>query len=121
MSKKLSAKEKKQRKEVKKFLINEGLLPPRKKPLNRKNFLNEVRKQYLNSENASLFFPAFTIAVGLMIPHESQISITAEEIGMLKILKAIIDVSAMLSDKREFETLNLEKIFQDIIIPIKEL
>ena len=51
---KMTEKEKKERAKIRKQLREDGLLPPKKKPMNRKKFIDEARKRDLRLKLAKL-------------------------------------------------------------------
>lgn len=109
----MTNKEKKNRKAIRQELRAMGLLPERKNPLNRKKFTDEVRNEYL-CLNYPLKEISLITAFSLMIPTDIQRKITAEEIGILKVIKAAMEIDKL-------EDYDIGKIYDEIIKPIREL
>lgn len=120
--KKLTNAEIKIRKEIKKDLIEKGILPPRKKPLNRRKFAQEISKELAESP-PSTWDIAFMI--GFMSPSgETKLKITDEELGVLKVNKMAIEYRKYV-DKRKKEDpeakITIGDIYENIVKPIRDL
>lgn len=118
--KKLTNAEKKIRKEIKNDLIEKGFLPPRKTPLNRRKFAQEIDKEL---QGCSIYELAY--AISFMRPTgESNFKITDEEVGVLKVCKIAIEYSKYI-DKRKKEDpdakITVGDVYDNVIKPIREL
>lgn len=88
--KRLTAAEKKLNKECKHRLIDKGVLPPPKKPLNRKAFCKEVHAAVKES---GLSIYRLRDAVGWMLPGEdTPLPITPEQVGVLKLIRIAVEL-----------------------------
>lgn len=97
--KRLTAAEKKLNKESKQRLIDQGILPPPKKPLNRKAFCKEV---YAAVEKAGLNIFRLREAVSWMIPGEdTPLPITPEQVGVLKLIRISIELEQFWQQKKD--------------------
>lgn len=120
--KKLTKAEKKFRKEIKDELIEKGLLPPRKKPLNRRKFAQEINKE-LSEMDISAYDLLY--AISYMRPSgDLKMKITDEEIGVLKVCKIAIESKRYINKRKEEDSaakVTLGDIYDNIIKPIKDL
>lgn len=117
MAKKMSAKEKRERREAREFLRSEGLMPPRKKPLNRAKFAEETQKEYEAMEKP-VSIVAMEIAQSSMMPPKGAKKITSEEVGALKMLKIAMEIDRIRESEKN---ITYGEIFERVIKPIKEL
>ena len=89
-TKRMTSREKKYREQVRKELRKEGILPPRKKPLNRKKYVEEAFEAWeaaeygLEREYFALRIAASYITVGV---HP-----TPEAVGVAKMIKASLEI-----------------------------
>lgn len=89
--KKMTQRQKDERAAIKKRLQAEGLIPPDKKPLNRRKFAQEVREEFESYDG----FQRYRImeALGWMIPGELQRNpVTPEQVGVLKLMKIAVEL-----------------------------
>lgn len=89
--KKMTQRQKDERAAIKKWLQAEGLIPPDKKPLNRRKFAQEVREEFESYDG----FQGYRImeALGWMIPGELQRNpVTPEQVGVLKLMKIAVEL-----------------------------
>ena len=109
MKKKLTQKEKKFRQELKKKWQEDGVLPPDKPRLNRKKFAVETIREFndIMSKN-DIYTNHFNIiqSIYTFIPFIANNgkcigSITAEQIGLLKVMKLTIERIKFIDAKRE--------------------
>lgn len=109
MRKKLTQKEKKFRQELKKKWQEEGVLPPDKPKLNRKKFAIETIREFdkITNEN-DIYTNYFNIlqSIYMFIPHIAKdekiiLTVTPEQIGMLKVMKLFIERIKFIDKKRE--------------------
>lgn len=117
MAKKMTLREKKEREEVRKELREMGLLPEKKKPLNRKKFVEEVRNEYLYYPKVGFDIVSITLAIGFMYPERCKEKITSEDIGIAKLVKAIIEIDKLDAN----EKVNIDEIEKKITNPLKKL
>lgn len=88
--KRLTNADKKLNREVKQQLIQEGILPPPKTPLNRKKFCKEVHTAFAET-SISVF--RIREALSWMVPMENtKLPITAEQVGVLKIMRIAVEL-----------------------------
>lgn len=114
MAKRMTLREKKKREEERKELRKMGLLPERKKPLNRRKFVEAVRKDFFYAVGA-FDDSTITLAMSLMYPERNKNKITSEDVGVVKLVKAIIEIN-----KLDNKT-SIKEIMENIINPLKEL
>lgn len=114
MARRMTLREKKERAEAREELRKMGLLPEKKKPLNRRKFVEEVRKEL--TESIGVFNSLnITIAMTFMYPEKYKDKITSEDIGIVKLIKAAIEINKL--DNKA----NIKEIMENIINPLKEL
>lgn len=88
---KMTQREKNQRAAIKKELQAKGVIPPNKKPLNRRKFAKEVREEFESHEGLQRYY--IIEALGWMIPGEMQRSpVTPEQVGVLKAMKIAVEL-----------------------------
>lgn len=89
--KKMTAREKAERAEIKKELQEKGILPPDKPRLNRKKFAAEVWKEF--NEECSNFEALLELrqCLGCMV-SDNMLQVTEEEVGVLKLMKITVEV-----------------------------
>ena len=120
--KKLTNAEKKIRKEIKSDLIEKGILPPRKKPLNRRKFAQEIDKE-LNELNLSVYELAHVID-WIRPTGEHNTKITDEEMGVLKVFKMAIEHRKYVDKRKEEDPdakITIGDIYENVIKPIRDL
>lgn len=118
--KRMTAAEKKWNKEFREQMRAEGILPPKKQPLNRKKFLQEVFEQWEQSEGTPLF--SLPRAIGWMVSKEQR-TITPEEVGVLKVMKLALEIEAFEARlQAEGKTsYNAIEFYEQVIKPVKDL
>lgn len=99
--KKMTAREKAERAEIKKELQEKGILPPDKPKLNRKKFGREAWAEF--SEVCGDFKGLMDLrdAIGYMVSPD-PIKVTPEEVGVYKLMKIAVEVRKF-KDKLEKE------------------
>lgn len=121
--KKLTNAEKKMNKEITAKLRDEGIIPPAKPKLNRKKFAIEVNKEWdENIGYGDLLY--LTEAIAWMNPGATpSLSISAEQIGVLKVLKLAIEIKKYKEEKTsKGETkYTLKEYYDNVISPILKL
>lgn len=96
----MTVKEKKLRKEARDELRAEGILPPCKKPLNRRKFATEVISQYREKATYGFHMKYVPQAIGYMLPFDHERQISAEQVGVLKMLKIALDLERFFEEKK---------------------
>lgn len=87
---KMTQREKKLRADTKKRLQAEGVLPPNKKPLNRRKFAEETRAAFEAYHPGTV---ALYEAIGWMMPSTVfPRPITPEQVGVLKVLRLAVEL-----------------------------
>lgn len=119
--KKMTQRQKDERAAIKKKLQAEGLIPPDKKPLNRRKFAQEVREEFESYDGFQRY--RLIEALGWMIPGELQRNpVTPEQIGVLKVMKIAVELDKFYkkleADSRE--KYSLDEVWA-IVRPIIEL
>lgn len=118
--KRMTQKEKSQRAACKKRLQAEGLLPPDKKPLNRKKFAEETRAAF---ESRRPNIACLYEAIGWMMPSTIvKRPITPEQVGVLKVLRIAVELERFYDKLSEEgrERFTIEEIAA-VVTPIIEL
>lgn len=123
--KKLTNKEKSLRREVRKDMVEMGVLPPPKQRLNRKKFISETREEFNQSMNNFESMRYVFEAISWLLPtgEGKYTKITAEEVGVAKILKLSMELkkfhkSKIDSGETEYKLMDL---YNDIISPILKM
>ena len=109
MKKKLTQKEKKFRQELKKKWQEDGVLPPDKPRLNRKKFAAEticdfkelLSKNDIYTNHFNIVQSIYTFIPFVADNGKCKGSITAEQIGLLKVMKLTIERIKFIDAKRE--------------------
>lgn len=88
-NKKMTAAEKKLRAESKKWLQEEGILPPDKKPLNRRRFIAETQRLWKEREQSFIWDQYSFMAISYLIGkrERSNRSPSLEAVGVAKVLR----------------------------------
>lgn len=118
--KRLTAAEKKFRKELREELREKGLIPPVKPRLNRKSFRESVRTEWKSFNSYSDIRYLFE-AISWMVADKETIS--QEQVGVLKMMKIAMDIKSYLEAKKangETEYSVLE-VFEKVVDPIRKL
>lgn len=120
--KKLTNAEKKFNKEIKDKMIKEGILPPRKKPLNRRKFAQEVSKQLKDNY---IGYESLWIGIACLRPSgDLNIKITDEQVGVLKAVKIAIEFEKYykgIKEKDEKALITNGMIYENVIKPVIDL
>lgn len=122
MAKRLTEREKKERAKIKKELIAEGLIPPDKKPLNRKKFIEEVRTEFDQSCDDCYMWDVYVHrAVGVMMTHtDKHFRLSEQAVGAAKVLKIAMrlrefDKKILAEGRTEFKISEQYDYIKDII------
>mgnify|MGYP000935687995 CR=1 FL=1 len=121
IKKRLTQREKTSRKQIKKELQEQGLLPPDKPRLNRKKFAKEVLAEF---EEMSVCESTLYIhqAIACMAPTDMH-TVTAEQVGILKMLKIAIESRKYMESLSAEEKTNypIEDYWTKVVLPVKNL
>lgn len=120
--KKMTAAEKKQRKEIRERMRATGMLPPVKSRLNRKKFLQEAFAAY---EELEIYRDTLYLrqAISCMVSRKQEKDITSEQVGVLKVMKLATAI-------RDFErgklnagetSYSFQEFYEQVVQPIKGL
>lgn len=94
MEKRMTEREKKERARLKKELQKEGVLPPDKKPLNRKKFIKEAEDEWNDRPHpfSLVWGDWLLLAIGYMMLHKERKSErpSMEAVAAAKILKLAV-------------------------------
>ncbi len=124
MSKKMTAREKKLRAEVREQLRADGIMPPKKAPLNRKKFAAQV---LMDKDNTSDLFVLYTQdvpeAIACMIAGYDITGVTPEMMGVFKVLRIALDKRAFIDRLKEEgrDSYTYGELFKEVITPIIKL
>lgn len=91
----MTAKEKREREKVRKQLREKGLLPPRKKPINMRKFIDNAHEEFereLVDKCATLNF--LYLALGIM-HGRSRVRATREDVGIAKLIRVACEMKRM--------------------------
>lgn len=120
--KKMTAVEKKQRKEIREQMRATGMLPLVKSRLNRKKFLQEAFAAY---EELEIYRDTLYLrqAISCMVSREQEKDITSEQVGVLKVMKlatAIRDFERSKLNAGE-TSYSFQEFYEQVVQPIKNL
>lgn len=89
MAKKMTEREKRERAKIKKELIEKGIIPPDKKRLNRKKFIDETVTEFDKVRSHSLVWDIYLKeAVAVMTTHtDKHYKVSEQAVGAAKVLK----------------------------------
>ena len=117
-SKRLTLREKEERKLLKKQLQEEGILPPDKPRLNRKKFAEEVNQEWEKfSLGDTKQFIAFQMVLSMMTNTGKYGNISKEDLGILKLKKSAMVLYEALEERQDLTIQNMV----DLLRPIWEL
>lgn len=119
--KKLTKAEKERNKRVKQMLIDDGVIPPPKKKLNRKKFVKETKEEF--NGYIKTFSDMNYIFEGLSWMASGEYKITPEQIGAVKVLKLAIEIKKYQEELKEKgeKSYNVDDMYKKVIKPILEL
>ena len=117
--KRMTLAEKRQRKETRKQLRNEGCLPPVKQRLNRKKFRDEVTSEFKQLEQIHDFHYLLQ-AISIMAPGSETRSISSEGVGVLKVMKMAVEIKKFEENKTKNgeKTYKAGELYEEVIKPI---
>lgn len=117
-SKRLTLREKEERKLLKKQLQEEGILPPDKPRLNRKKFAEEVNQEWEKfSLGDTKQLIAFQMVLSMMTNTGKYGNISKEDLGILKLKKSAMVLYEALEERQDLTIQNMV----DLLRPIWEL
>jgi hypothetical protein len=126
--KKLTAAQKNMNKRVKKDLIEQGILPPPKKRLNRKEFAIEAKEntnELLDIDSLNYIHKAISVMLPDPENHTNgfKVKITSEEVGVMKLIKLAVEWKRFEKEKLESGQMNykLDEVYEKVIKPILNL
>lgn len=101
-SKRLTQKQKNANREAKKRLQAKGILPPDKKKLNRKKFIDETINEWRNREHSSIW-DIYLAEAAMIISARTDVkhNISLEAVGAAKVLKMALKTKEFEDKMRE--------------------
>ena len=90
-TKKMTVSEKTERARIKKELQAKGILPPDKKPLNRKKFGRETWAEFVEECSGLDGLMSLRDAIGCMV-GDNPLSVDAEQVGVYKLMKIAVEI-----------------------------
>jgi len=123
MGKRMTAKEKKFRAEVRAELREKGLIPPVKAPLNRRKFSHEVWKEYEAVKDKFILHNVYIPEALMYITSGTDITkVTPEMVGALKVIKLALDIQKFKTELNESKhPATIGEYFEQVVIPIINL
>lgn len=113
--KKLTQREIKENKEVKKMLQEKGIVPPDKPRLNRRKFANEVCKEW---DEMDYINPSLVMLVLSMMTNSGKFgSVSLEDLGILKLKKCVMILQ---QEAEEKGTMSIDEMFE-LLKPVWKL
>ena len=99
----MSKKERKERQQVREMLRSEGILPPKKKPLNRKKFAEEVLAVLHSDQRPDVFSISTAVMRFSPLYKDGKIlgKVSDGELMALKIIKVAIEHESFLKEVKE--------------------
>ena len=97
--KKLTQREIKQNREIKKKMQAEGILPPDKPKLNRKKFAHEVCKEWKEQGSDCRFY--LDIVLAMMTNTGRFGKVSQEDLGILKLKKCTMELKEAMEQNKE--------------------
>lgn len=120
--KRMTNAEKKFRAEWRQEMREKGYLPPVKKRLDRKSFLQETFEEFDRLERYTDLSCLYE-AIAWMVSRNQEKDITAEQIGVLKMMKIAVAIKDFYDQKSAVgeSTYTFNEIYEKAIKPIKSL
>lgn len=120
--KRMTIAEKKINAQVRKELREEGLIPPVKKRLDRKRFLQEAFEEFDTLEGYTDLSCLYE-AISWMVSRQQERNITAEQVGVLKVMKIAVAIKDFYDQKRAAgeSSYELGELYKNAIEPIQKL
>jgi hypothetical protein len=89
--------EKKARAQVREELRKTGLLPPIKRPLNRKRFVADAKKEFEGAMDVFTAYERLDEAIGFMLAEPTP---GPEQVGVAKMLKIAVEINRFMEEKK---------------------
>lgn len=120
--KRMTMAEKKYLAEFRKEMREEGILPPVKKRLDRKAFLQETFEEFDRLERYSDLSCLYE-AISWMVSRNQDRKITPEQVGVLKMMRIAVAIKDFYDRKRAAgeSTYEIKELYEKVIEPIKTL
>lgn len=101
--KRLTVKEKEERKRTREILKREGILPPDKPRLNRKKFAKETAKEFDSEIHIADLTDMLCLheALMFMTAGTDMFPVTPEQIGVFKVMKIAVELKRLRQRKNE--------------------
>lgn len=119
--KRLTQRQRDERARIKRKLQEDGILPPDKPRLNRKQFAAEVWAEFdkMDAFTASLYLHR---AVGCMVGPDMK-RVTPEEVGVLKLMKLAVETQKFMARLKEEgrEQYTVGEYIETVVFPITNL
>ena len=126
--KRMTQREKEQRKSIRAELRAEGLIPPVKPRLNRAAFRDETIQMWKeawgeNSERGELMSYYLACAITAMLVYTRADKVTPEIVGALKLLRIAVEYRSFEKKKRKegARTYKIQDLYDEVIDPILKL
>lgn len=122
--KRLTQREKAERRAIKKKLQEDGLLPPDKPRLNRKKFARETWAEYEALYKTDVIRAEVMLvkAIDYMVGPDMK-EVSSEEVGVLKLLKLAVEFDKFFKglEAEGRSTYNLKELVDEVVLPIYKL
>lgn len=120
--KRMTIAEKKYMAEWRSEMRAEGLLPPVKKRLDRKKFLQETFEEFDTLERYTDLSCLYE-AMAWMVSRKQERKITEEQVGVLKVMKIAVAIRDFYDQKRAAgeSQYEIKELYEKVIEPIKKL
>lgn len=120
--KRMTIAEKKFRAEWRQEMREKGYLPPVKKRLDRKSFLQETFEEFDRLERYTDLACLYE-AIAWMVSRNQDRKITAEQVGVLKMMRIAVAIKDFHEQKRAAgeTTYNMNEFYEKAIEPIRTL
>lgn len=120
--KRMTNAEKKYRTEWRQEMREKGFLPPVKKRLDRKSFLQETFEEFDRLERYTDLSCLYE-AIAWMVSRNQDRNVTAEQVGVLKMMRIAVAIKDFHDQKRATgeSTYELKEFYEKAIEPIKNL
>ena len=119
----LTKREKEFNKDVKKRMVESGIIPPPKPRLNRLQFAKETKKEFQDNINSYADMTYVFEAIGCMLPSDYKGKVSPEEVGVLKVMKLAVDIKKWREDLKEKgqKEFKVGDFYDQVLAPILKL
>jgi len=119
----LTKKEKEFNKDIKKQMIERGVISPPKKPLNRLKFAKETKLEFKESITCYSDTQYLIEAISYVMPSEYSGQVSQEQVGVLKVMKLAVDIKKWQEDLREKgqKEYKFIELYSQVVEPILKL